>query len=59
MNKKLAVISVIYENYDLLEDFLESLAKQANANFHLFVSDLSSVKKPIKENRFELTVLEG
>lgn len=59
LNKKLAVISVVYENYSLLEDFLGSFAKQINSNFHLFISDLSSVKKPITNKGFGLTVLES
>ncbi len=59
MNKKLAIISVSYENYSLLEDFLASLTKQINRNFHLFITDLSVVKKPILKKNFGLTVLTG
>ncbi len=47
MNTKLAIISVVYENYDILKDFLESLEKQNNKDFHLFLVDLSKSKKSI------------
>jgi hypothetical protein len=59
MDKKLAVVAVVYKNYDLLEDFLSSFEDQANNNYHLFISDLSSAKKTIKNNNLPLTVLES
>lgn len=43
---KLAIATVVYNNYDVLTDFFRSLANQHNQNFHLFIADLSS--KPQK-----------
>src|SRR3989344_5283317 len=40
-NKKLALINVVYENYTVLEDFLESLRDQSNKDFYLINIDLS------------------
>lgn len=59
LDNKLAVISVIHENYALLDGFLGSFNNQINDNFHLFIADLSSVKKPIANKGFGLTVLES
>ncbi len=59
LHKKLAVISVIHENYGLLDDFLGSFANQTNNDFHLFILDQSSVKKPIADHGLKLTVLES
>lgn len=58
MEKKLAIIAVVYENYEPLDDFLSSFDDQTNKNYHLFISDLSSVKKPIKKTGLPLTVIE-
>jgi GT2 family glycosyltransferase len=59
MSKKVAIITVVHENYIVLEDFFKSLISQSDKDFHLFISDLSSVKKPIKKNGIDFTVLEG
>lgn len=40
-NKKLVLINVIYENYTVLGDFLESLRNQSNNDFYLINIDLS------------------
>ena len=37
----LAIITVVYENYNVLDDFLESLSSQTNKNFHLYCIDVS------------------
>lgn len=50
MKKSLAIITVIYENYDVINDFLLSLKNQVNKNFHLFLIDLSKNKKELKLN---------
>ncbi|QQG44557.1 MAG: glycosyltransferase family 2 protein [Candidatus Roizmanbacteria bacterium] len=57
----LAIITVAYQNYTVLDDFLNSLQNQSNDNFHLFISDLSDDKKPINEDllKFNLTVNYG
>jgi GT2 family glycosyltransferase len=43
----LAVITVVYQNYNTLRDFIESLQKQLNKNFQLFIVDLSDKKQKI------------
>lgn len=48
MSKKIAVITVLYENYTILPDFFTSFEKQTSKNFHIFVVDLSKNKKQIK-----------
>jgi len=48
MNEKIAVITVLYENYIILPDFLNSFKKQASDNFHIFLVDLSINKRKIK-----------
>jgi len=59
MPHKLAVITVVYENYTVLQDFLKSLEKQNNKNFTLFVVDLSKNKKSIKATPFETIIISG
>lgn len=44
MNHRLAIITVVYQNYEVLKDLFDSLHKQTNHNFHIFVSDLSDRK---------------
>lgn len=44
MSHKIAVITVVYQNYEILKDFLSSFEKQKNKNFHIFISDLSDEK---------------
>lgn len=46
-NKKLALINVVYENYTVLTDFLESLNKQTDKNFYLYNIDVSIHRKSI------------
>ena len=45
MLHRLAIITVVYQNYSILKDFLESLKKQQNQNFKLFIADLSDKKQ--------------
>lgn len=59
MDKKLAIVTVVHENYALLEDFLRSLSKQTNNNFHLFITDNSSVKQSIPNEGIDPTVLQS
>lgn len=40
-----AIITVVYKNYTVLEDFLGSLAKQKNKNFHIFIADASEKRE--------------
>lgn len=52
LHNKLAIITVIYQNYNILKDFCESLQIQSNKNFHLFISDLSDNKQQINLSNF-------
>lgn len=58
MRKNLAIITVVYENYGILTDFLKSLEHQTDTNFHLYIADLSDDKKIIK-TKIPHTVIEG
>ncbi|OGK23432.1 hypothetical protein A3A46_03225 [Candidatus Roizmanbacteria bacterium RIFCSPLOWO2_01_FULL_37_13] len=40
-NNKLAIITVVYENYTVLDDFLASLRNQTNKNYYLYCIDVS------------------
>ena len=39
--KKLALITVVFENYTILDDYFATLAKQTDSAFHVYVVDLS------------------
>ena len=54
MENKLAFISVVYNNYSLLDDFFNSLNIQTNKNFKLFLSDTSEKKQEIKKQSFSI-----
>lgn len=58
MNEKIAVITVLYENYTILPDFLNSFVKQTINDFHIFIVDLSKNNKQIKLPSF-VTLLSG
>lgn len=49
----------MYENYTVINDFFKSLNKQTNKDYHLFISDLSTHRKPIAIGNLPITVLEG
>lgn len=55
----LAIITVIYQNYTVLADFLQSLAKQTDKNFHLFIADLSKDKQKIDTKNIPATIIEA
>lgn len=57
MNERIALISPVYQNYDILQDFFTSLKKQKNKNFKVFVADLSPIKKQINSQGVNTTVL--
>lgn len=59
MSDRLAIISVIYENYQVLDDFLKTLEKQTNKNFHLFLIDVSSNKRKISSKKVDITVINS
>ncbi len=56
---KLAIITVVYQNYSILKDFLESLKKQQNQNFELFIADLSDKKQPLPISNLKFQILNS
>ncbi len=48
LNNQLAIITVVYQNYDVLEDFFKSLRDQTSKNFQLYIVDQSKDVKTIK-----------
>jgi len=57
MENKLAIISVVYNNYSILTDFFQSLKNQTNKNFKLFLSDTSEKKEEVAKQQFPLEVV--
>ncbi|MBI2641845.1 glycosyltransferase family 2 protein [Candidatus Roizmanbacteria bacterium] len=57
MSHRLAIITVVYENYTVLKDFTKSLEKQLNKNFHLYLVDLSEKKQIISSESFSLSYI--
>ncbi len=47
MTHTLAIITVVYKNYSILEDFFKSFERQNNRNFHFFIVDLSPTPQKI------------
>lgn len=48
----LAVITVVYNKYENLVDLFASLDRQTDANFHLYIADLSSQPQEVKLPRY-------
>lgn len=46
MKNKLAIVTVIFKNYTILDDYFASLEKQTEADFHVFAVDLTPDPKP-------------
>lgn len=44
----IAVITIVYNNYDNLDDFLNSCKKQTDKDFHVFIIDHSTDHKDLK-----------
>jgi hypothetical protein len=59
MSDKIAIITVVYNNYSVLSDFFDGLKKQENINFHVFITDNSTVKKKLPPSDFPLTVINS
>jgi len=57
MKPSIAIITVVYNNYQVLKDFLASLKKQQTDNFHLFIADASSTKQQIDTDDIPITVI--
>lgn len=58
MLHKVAIITVVYENYTVLQDFLGSLRLQSNKNFELFIVDSSLDKKIIDTRGISLKIFK-
>lgn len=56
MNHSLAIITPVYQNYEVLQDFFSALEKQNNKKFHIFFVDLSDTKKPIINKKLNISV---
>ncbi len=59
MPKKIALITVVYQNYSVLKDLFDSLKKQSNNNFHFYIADLSTTKEKIQSRDLPITVIFG
>lgn len=59
MPKKIALITVVYQNYSVLKDLFDSLKKQSDDNFHFYIADLSTTKKKIQSKDLPITVIFG
>jgi len=53
----LAIITVVYQNYTVFEDFFMSLKKQSSKDFHIFVIDVSTNKQEIDSKGLPVTVV--
>lgn len=58
MNHSLAIISPVYQNYDILQDFFSHLEKQTNKKFYVFLVDLSIDKKLIINKNLNVSVIK-
>lgn len=47
MEDHIAIITVLYNNYTILDNFINSLRLQSDKNFHLYIADASLNKKNI------------
>jgi len=57
MKKHISIITIVYENYTVLEEFIDCLKQQNKQNFYLVIADLSKNKKNINIGDLEATVL--
>lgn len=48
-NKKIGLITVLYNSPDILDDFFYSLSCQTFENFHLYVVDNSTIPEPLSK----------
>lgn len=59
MLHKLAIITVVYENYTVLADFLASLKQQTNKNFTLFCVDVSIHRNTINHSHITAKIIQA
>lgn len=57
MSHTIAVLTVVYENYTVVPDFLRSFKNQTSANFHLFIADASQKKQTIETEGLPVTII--
>ena len=55
--KSIALITVIYNNYQVLDDLFASLKKQTDTAYHLYIADASSEKQTIDVASIPHTVI--
>src|SRR3990167_2689532 len=58
MLHKIAIITVVYRNYSILEDFLASFKRQTNRNFRIYICDQSENPHSITQPPF-VTVMHS
>jgi hypothetical protein len=58
MTPRLAIITVVYNNYDVLKDFFISLEKQTNQNFRVFIADLSTKREVIGSQKVPFSLID-
>lgn len=56
--KKLAIVTVNFENYKVTEEFLDCFKSQTSDNFKIFLADLSTQKKNLSSSHY-LEVVNG
>lgn len=59
LHNSLAIITVVYQNYNILDDFLKSLKKQTDKNFQVFIADLSLNKQNLASQGVPLRVIKS
>lgn len=55
----LAVITVVYQNYTVLQDFFDGLRKQSSTDFHIFIVDGSVDRQTIDVSHLPATVVNA
>ncbi len=58
MSHKIGVLTVVYQNYTVLQEFLKSLEQQTDTDFHLFIADASKDKQTIASDKIDITVVD-
>lgn len=56
MQHDIAVITVVYNNYADFEEYFESLEKQSQKNFHVFIADASTHKQEIRAPKYTTVI---
>jgi len=59
MKNNIAICTVIYNEYEVMNDFIKSLDDQQNKNFHLFIADLSTKRHAVDFEKKTTTYITG